>query len=528
MAQPKTNPVPQATAESKPFLSEQAQNRILWILFGIWAILVITGIANHEQWRDEGSDWLTVRHVSFTELLGTLIPQIGHPPMWYFLMYPLGNMGLPLVTVNIVCAVIIGISMYLMLFKLKFPFYLKAALVLCNFFVYEYPVVGRNYCLVVLFLMLTLYWYPKRFDKPWMYALILIGLFNTHSMVFPMAFGILLLYCWELLEFKKLSAKTGIAALLIAIGGAYLIPYMALPGLKAVSAKLEIPDHFLQFKTAVGNGLLVGGVEDLDTLRNVALLMCAALFLCLFSRLKPFAVLLCGAGGLMYLLTYKYNGQHRHHGLLMVEILFAYGLAPYYLKDKFTIASFERNNPVKIGTIILAVMLAWQSYIGIMSVQYEVEHTFSDSKGAAEFLKENNLEHKILVGHQSWAASAVLQQLPADCKMYWADTKRWGYYIPFDSLYMANQYLYPVGDYAAVVAEHQFKDSIGQVVLVLNVPIQNQQIAALWEAKYIGGTWAGEDQKPTKSQESFIIYQRNPQYPMAVPMPPVDSLFRPQ
>jgi hypothetical protein len=526
MSQAKTKPLQQADEAPKPFLTVQAQNRILWILFGIWAILVCTGIAYHEQWRDEGSDWLTVRHVSIGELFIKLIPQIGHPPMWYFLMYPLGNMGLPLVTVNIVCAVVMALALYLMLFKLKFPFYLKLALIFSSFFLYEYPVVGRNYCLVVLFLMLTLYWYPKRFEKPLMYALILIGLFNTHSMVFPMAFGMLLLYCWELVEFKKLNVKTGLAAVLIAIGGAYLIPYMALPGLKAVSAKLDIPDHFLQFKTAVGNGLLVGGIDDPDTLRSLALLFLVSLLLCLVARLKPLAVLLCGAGGLMYLLTYKYIGQHRHHGLLMVEILFAYGLAPYYIQDRFTIKGLEKLKTVHYGTIILAVMLAWQSYMGFLSVQYEIDHQFSDSKSAAEFLKDNNLEHKILVGHQSWAASAVLQHLPADCKMYWADTKRWGYYIPFDSLYMANQYKFPMGDYAAVVAEHQFKDSISQVVLVLNFPIQTPQIAALWKPEYTGGMWAGDDQKPMKSQESFIIYVRNPQYPTAVEMPPVDSLFK--
>src|ERR1043165_3373879 len=123
-------------------LSEKTQHRILWILFAIWAILVIVGISYHEQWRDEGSDWTTVRHVGIRELFGTMIPQIGHPPLWYFLVYPLGNMGLPLVTVNIISALVMAVAMYLMLFKLKFPFYLKLALIFCMFFLYEYPVVG--------------------------------------------------------------------------------------------------------------------------------------------------------------------------------------------------------------------------------------------------------------------------------------------------------------------------------------------------------------------------------------------------
>lgn len=523
MSQPKPKNIPgnqqPPTTASAPFLSEAMQQRILWILFGIWAVLVIVGISYHEQWRDEGSDWLTVRHVSIAELFGTMIPQIGHPPLWYFIMYPLGNLGLPLVTVNIVCAVVMAIAMYFMLFKIRFPFYVKLALIFSMFFVYEYPVVGRNYCLVVLFLALILWYYPRRWDNPLVYALLVVCLFNTHNMVFPMAFGIFLLYCWELVEFKKAGGKTIGAALLMLIGGGYLIPYMALPGLKAVSDKLEIPDHYAQFKTILANGLLVGGSMDPETIRSIALLFLVVLAACLLPRLKAFAVLLCGAGGLLYLLTYKYIGQHRHHGLLMVEILFAYGLAQYYVRDRFTFGIGEKYKPYRIGTIVLAVMLAYQSYQGFGQVKYEMDTTFSDSKDAAAYLMDNNLERKILVGHQSWAASAVLQHLPADCKMYWADTKRWGYFIKFDSIYLANQYKFSA-DYAAAVAEEEFRDKINDVVLVLNMPIEAPQLNALWKPVYAGGVYGADGEAPNKKQESFIIYVRNPQAPTSLAPPP--------
>jgi hypothetical protein len=485
------------------------QSRILWAMYAIWAVLVAVGIANHEQWRDEGSDWITVRHVGIGELFSTMIPQIGHPPLWYFLMYPLGNMGLPLVTVNIVSAIVVGIAMYFMLFRLRFPFYVKVLLVLSMFFVFEYPVVGRNYCLVVLFLMLTLWYYPKRFERPLVYALIVVCLYNTHSMVFPMAFAMMLLFFWEMVERKLVNRKTLGASLLMLIGGGYLIPYMALPGMKAISSKLHIPDHFAQFKTAIGNGLMVGGFEtvSIDTMRNVALLAFVAFVLMMLPRLKVFAVFLCGTGGLLYLLTYKYIGQHRHHGLIMVEMLFVFGLAYYYKKDRLNLPLFGKLDTQKVASVVLAVMFFVQSYHGVSTVQREVDGTFSDGKAAAQFLMDNNLEHKILVGHQSWAASAVLQFLPADCKMYWADTRRWGYFIQFDSTFLANQYKY-TGDYAAAVAQQQFPDRLQDVVLVMSLPIESQQLAQHWKPVYVGGLFAGD--KPIKSQESFIIYTYQP------------------
>lgn len=485
------------------------QQRLLWILFAFWAVLVAVGITYHEQWRDEGSDWLTVRHVSIRELFGTMIPQIGHPPMWYFLMYPLGNMGLPLVTVNIVSATVMAIAIYFMLFRLRFPFYVKLLLVLSMFFVFEYPVVGRNYCLVVLFLMLTLWYYPKRFENPIVYALIVVGLYNTHSMVFPMAFAIMLLFFWEMVERKQVHKKSLGAALMMLVGGGYLIPYMAIPGMKAVSDKLHITDHLGQFKTAIGNGLTIGGFESipLDTMRMVALLIFFVFALLMLPRLKVFAVFLCGTGGLIYLLTYKYIGQHRHDGLIMVEMLFVFGLAGFYKKDRMNLPLFRSFDTQRVLSILLAFTFFIQSYQGIGTVRYEVDSTYSDGKDAAQFLMDHDLEHKILVGHQSWAASAVLQFLPADCKMYWADTRRWGYFIQFDSLYLANQYRYD-GDYAAMVAEQQFPDSLKDVVLVMSLPIENPQFTRHWKPVYAGGMYAGN--KPVKSQESFIIYTYQP------------------
>ncbi len=507
MAQPKQKAAastpPPAAATTSFQLSDKTKARILWALFAVWAILVTVGIAYHEQWRDEGSDWTTVRHVTIGELFGTMIPEIGHPPMWYLLMYPLGNMGLPLVTVNIVSALVMALAMYVMLFKVKFPFYLKLSLIFCMFFVYEYPVVGRNYCLAVLFLMLTLWWYPKRFERPLIYGLIVAGLFNTHNLVFPMAFGITLLYLWETVEFKKLNGQTIGAALMMIIGGGYLIPYMALPGMKAVRNIMKIPNNYAQMKKVMGEGLIMGGFDDPTTTMTLGMLTFVVLAAMLLPRLKPFAVFVCGAGGLLYILSFRYIGQFRHHGLLMVEFLFAYGLAGFYADDRFTIRAFNRYNLYRIGTIVLTVVLLWQSRIGFSAASDEMNSTFSDGKAAAEFLMENHLEHKILVGHQSWAASSVLQQLPADCKMYWADTRRWGYFIRFDSLFLANQFAYN-GDYAAVVAQEQFKDSLKDVVLVMSLPIENPQLAAQWKPVYAGGVFA--DNPPVKKQESFIIY----------------------
>jgi hypothetical protein len=84
--------------------------------------------------------------------------------------------------------------------------------------------------------------------------------------------------------------------------------------------------------------------------------------------------------------------------------------------------------------------------------------------------------------------------------------QKWGTYLPFDSLFLANQYAFGP-DYAPMIAERNFADKIKDVILVMNMPLQDPRLQAQWKVLYAGGRYGSDGTPPMKSQESYIIYQ---------------------
>ena len=131
----------------------------------MYAIIVFITIYNHEQWRDEGGDWITLRDISFQDLVFVWLRQAGHSPLFFLILFPFAKMGLPLTTVSWFSGLALVASVSLFIFKTKIPNILKFTILGSYFFIYEYAVIGRPYCLPVFFVALIATLYPKRFEN---------------------------------------------------------------------------------------------------------------------------------------------------------------------------------------------------------------------------------------------------------------------------------------------------------------------------------------------------------------------------
>ena len=120
---------PPVTTEKVPVL--------LYALLAIYVLLVLWGISNHEQWRDEAQAWLIVRDTGFTELWSILRTE-GHPPLWYLLIMPLVKTGMPYEMQNWLSAAIMTGAVYLLLFRTNLLLIIKILLPFSFFFLYEY------------------------------------------------------------------------------------------------------------------------------------------------------------------------------------------------------------------------------------------------------------------------------------------------------------------------------------------------------------------------------------------------------
>ena len=117
----------------------------------LYAIITSVTIYFHESWRDEWQAILVSVHSQSIPQLFTLLKLEQHPPLWYLLVRFVWWIYPELVSVKILHILIAFTSAYILLYKIKYPFYYRLAFLFSYFLLYEYTIICRNYALVILF-----------------------------------------------------------------------------------------------------------------------------------------------------------------------------------------------------------------------------------------------------------------------------------------------------------------------------------------------------------------------------------------
>lgn len=494
MKQPKNQKNPKQAVkpveEKRKWDIEEWLQKLRWPVFLFFVLALVGGVSNHESWGDEAQGWLLVQDLGLAELIKTL-PSEGHPPLWYLILFPFAKMGLPYVTVKWIAAAISVAAVYLLLFRTQMSTLLKIVIPFSYYFFYEYSLFGRSYILGAFFVIAIISLYPRRFDKPLLYALCIVGLFNTHMLYYSFGMSLLGLYVVELLQYKKLSRDTGIAIAVMAIGSLYLVPYFAANDVV----------NYLGETTSKGMDgivLLLTGLVPMSGYIYGGLVMLGVLALLLVPRTKALGLLLGGLAGIFYIMTARYSDiQPRHTGIIVCIILGAFAISGFYKDDKW-------NLPVpdfaKWGPLLLALMFAGQVPQAYFSYMHDAEAVYSGSKDAADFIKEQGLEDKEIVVYHYWAALPILPYLQKDTRFYDIKCNRSTRHYIFDSCYTSKVEF--DGADAIYNTKEKFKDRLEDVILVLNFRI-NLQAAPFLEQIYISPEVA------IHTQETYCIYKFN-------------------
>jgi len=495
MAQKKANKTPQKSQNQpvrKGLDLDTIASKLLWPVFILYALAVIFGAMHHEPWRDEAETWLIVRDNNLVGLFG-LIPVEEHPPLWFLVMMPIAKTGLPYSTISYLPTVIMIGAVFILLFKTKLPVLVKLVLPFSYIFFYEYSVISRNYCLVIFFVAAIISLYPKRFDKPLLFALCVIGLFNSEGLVFGLCAALLILYVIDAIQYKNLNVNVITAILLMTIGGFYLIPYMALNPAASMYQEL-IKNSWLQISNA-----LIGAV-DVNVNALFAALIWAVLILVLSTRTKSLFILLMGAACVLYIMGYKYNlGFPRQFGILFAIMIAAFGISDQYNNDKLNIIKFNKWGPMKFGSWIFLLIVLLQVPSTYASYKDDIDHDFSGAKEAAKFIMDSHLKNNILVGQQAWAVSAIVPYLPKGTQIYYGECERFGTYYVYDSCFQKNMWR-KLPEYGVDMAFNHFKDKPESLVFIFNRPLGDRAI------QYMDLLYQSPEQ-PIKKDEGFYIYR---------------------
>ncbi len=178
-----------------------------WAVLALFVALVTLVSAHHEPWRDEAQAWLLARDMNLWDLVTQQLRYEGHTPLWYLLLAIPAKLGVPyelgLKTVSLTVA---ALSAALLIRRSPFPWFARYTLPFTYFLFFQFTVVNRSYCLVVLFMWLAAMCYHSRNRRPWRYAAILaaLGGVSAHGMLFGAGFAL----SW-LLEMAAAERKTG-------------------------------------------------------------------------------------------------------------------------------------------------------------------------------------------------------------------------------------------------------------------------------------------------------------------------------
>lgn len=380
----------------------------------------------HEPWYDEAVAWQIARCASVWDILFRIPHYEGHPPLWHLILMPFAKLGAPYeLSLSIVSLVFAGAAVGLIIWRSPFPRILRLLVPFTYFFFYQYGVISRPYCVMMLaFALLAMAW-PRRNQRPGRYTLSLMLLCLTSAYGIVIAGGLAAVWVWEIRDGRKIGVWVksfptdrrirwllGLLVLALCLVG-MIMPkadtYATNP-LPGETVRNELPlrlAYMLLFAptdvlfTSVYSGY--GFLEDVLLMPSAMLaalpagiVFWAAAFLW-GRRKRMFRVLLvpyllfAGFSSVVYLCAH-------HVGLALLLILFWLWVsleAPAGAEGSVWNQSIVRSGSVLIGTIVIAISLGWN----ISACLLDVQGNYASGRNEAAFISEYGLDKcRIMVG----------------------------------------------------------------------------------------------------------------------------------
>lgn len=178
----------------------------------ITLIIYLLGVCTvsffHEPWFDEAQAWAIARSGTIKEILFEIPHYEGHPPLWDLILLPFAKLGAPYeLSLAVVNIFFMTLAVAVLLFKSPFPKLIRCLLPFNFFLFYQYGVVSRPYCILVLAIFLAAACYKNRNEHPVKYLLCLALMCAVHSYGIIIAGCLCIVWLIEIFTEYKKSGK---------------------------------------------------------------------------------------------------------------------------------------------------------------------------------------------------------------------------------------------------------------------------------------------------------------------------------
>ena len=189
--------------KSWAFSKEHGKCDVITLIIYLLGVCTISFF--HEPWFDEAQAWAIARSGTIKEILFEIPHYEGHPPLWHLILVPFAKLGAPYeLSLAIVNIFFMTLAVAVLLFKSPFPKLIRCLLPFNFFLFYQYGVISRPYCILVLAMFLAALCYKNRNEYPVKYLLSLALMCAVHSYGIMIAGGLCIAWLIEIfIEYKK-------------------------------------------------------------------------------------------------------------------------------------------------------------------------------------------------------------------------------------------------------------------------------------------------------------------------------------
>lgn len=181
-------------------------------VFIVYCILHIIVSLKHEHWFDENVAYMIAKYTSVKDILFYVPHYEGHPPLWHLVLKALDCTGLSFETVMIVASTIFtAIAIWLLLMYSPFPKWIKLVLPFTYFLFYQYGIIVRPYCMMMVAFFLMAMTFTNRNKKPWRFVLSMIFLCLTSAYGIIISGGICIAWVVEIVKDAVATWKRSIS-----------------------------------------------------------------------------------------------------------------------------------------------------------------------------------------------------------------------------------------------------------------------------------------------------------------------------
>lgn len=348
-------------------------NAIILILF---IILAISFSKYHEHWADEAQSWLIARDNSIIEILNYTKYE-GTPCLWFLILKVFINIGFTYDYFYLIPIIITSVGLFLLLFKVKLPWYIRILFPFSYFVFFQTTIVCRSYCLVLPLITFIYLFYPTKIERPIRFFVALIFFMNISLHTYLVSGSIFLIYLYDFYKKnKKLEKKVklkNIISIVITIFSFLLILI------------LLFPKSDIGFGGDGGNSLLyILGEASISSNNIIFEIIALVVFI--------------------YIL-YKYNSIENAIKIVILFLLLVSMLMTLHCQIWHISIVFElifiillKDIDKKEIRIFITIMLSIQVIWNIQTLKFDYNNLYSSAREVADFIKEFDYDNKKIYG----------------------------------------------------------------------------------------------------------------------------------